>query len=74
MRPPLPAVGGSEGVGQVQALGPTVGNLSVGDWVIPAPPYIGIRRILFFSYHSNFFCIDSSLPIGSVCFIAQLNG
>ncbi|XP_078430130.1 polyketide synthase, enoylreductase family protein [Wolffia australiana] len=41
VRPPLPAIGGSEGVGQVQSLGPSVRNLAVGDWVIPSPPYIG---------------------------------
>ncbi|KAF3329934.1 putative trans-2-enoyl-CoA reductase [Carex littledalei] len=38
VRPPVPAVGGYEGVGEVHALGSSVTGLSVGDWVIPFPP------------------------------------
>jgi len=38
VRPSLPAVGGYEGVGEVEALGPGVKNLSIGDRVIPSPP------------------------------------
>jgi trans-2-enoyl-CoA reductase len=41
VRPPLPAVGGCEGVGEVEGLGPGVKNLSIGDWVIPSPPSFG---------------------------------
>uniref|UniRef100_A0A1D1YPM3 Enoyl-[acyl-carrier-protein] reductase, mitochondrial n=1 Tax=Anthurium amnicola TaxID=1678845 RepID=A0A1D1YPM3_9ARAE len=41
VRPPVPAIGGCEGVGEVQALGSSVRNLSVGDRVIPSPPYSG---------------------------------
>ncbi|CAM9498534.1 unnamed protein product [Discosporangium mesarthrocarpum] len=35
--PPLPAVAGNEGVGQVLAVGPSVSGLSPKDWVIPMP-------------------------------------
>ncbi|KAL4189415.1 hypothetical protein AMTRI_Chr08g206960 [Amborella trichopoda] len=41
VRPPVPAVGGYEGVGEIYALGSAVRNLSVGDWVIPSPPSSG---------------------------------
>lgn len=35
--PPLPAVGGNEGVGEITAVGSAVSRLAVGDWVIPMP-------------------------------------
>ncbi|CAN6471037.1 unnamed protein product [Victoria cruziana] len=38
VRPPVPAIGGYEGVGEVFSLGSAVRNLSLGDWVIPSPP------------------------------------
>lgn len=41
VRPPVPAVGGYEGVGQVYAVGSRVNGLSTGDWVIPSPPSSG---------------------------------
>lgn len=34
MLPPLPAIGGNEGVGRVEALGAEVGNLKVGQMVL----------------------------------------
>ncbi|PAU52868.1 zinc-dependent alcohol dehydrogenase family protein [Pseudomonas indica] len=34
MLPPLPAVGGNEGVGRIEALGPEVGSLKVGQTVL----------------------------------------
>lgn len=37
MRPPVPAVGGLEGVGKVYAVGLRVKSLSPGDFVIPSP-------------------------------------
>ncbi|KHN33435.1 Putative trans-2-enoyl-CoA reductase, mitochondrial [Glycine soja] len=36
-----PAVGGYEGVGEVQSVGSSVTSLSPGDWVIPSPPSFG---------------------------------
>lgn len=41
VRPPVPAVGGYEGVGEVYAVGSNVSALSPGDWVIPSPPSSG---------------------------------
>ncbi|XP_048671902.1 enoyl-[acyl-carrier-protein] reductase, mitochondrial isoform X13 [Marmota marmota marmota] len=39
--PKLPAVGGNEGVGQVEAVGCRVTRLKPGDWVIPANAGLG---------------------------------
>lgn len=46
IRPPLPAIGGNEGVAIVEAVGDDVSSqdLSVGDWVIPAQPGFGTWR------------------------------
>lgn len=41
MRPTVPAVGGTEGVGIVVAVTPGVRNLKVDDWVIPTHPHLG---------------------------------
>ena len=35
LKPPLPAIGGGEGVGEVLSIGPQVQNLKIGDWVFP---------------------------------------
>ncbi|KAF6134926.1 hypothetical protein GIB67_002327, partial [Kingdonia uniflora] len=42
VRPQVPAVGGYEGVGEVQSVGSSARSLSPGDWVIPFPPSFGI--------------------------------
>lgn len=41
MRPTVPAVGGTEGVGVVVAVTPGVRNLTIDDWVIPSHPHLG---------------------------------
>lgn len=41
IKPPLPAVGGGEGVGEVTEVGPKVTSLRKGDVVIPASPELG---------------------------------
>lgn len=41
VRPPVPAVGGYEGVGEVHSVGSAVKGLEPGDWVIPSPPSFG---------------------------------
>ncbi|KAF2283359.1 hypothetical protein GH714_003517 [Hevea brasiliensis] len=41
VRPPVPAVGGYEGVGEVHSVGSAVKDLSPGDRVIPSPPSFG---------------------------------
>uniref|UniRef100_A0A8C3YK63 Enoyl-[acyl-carrier-protein] reductase, mitochondrial n=1 Tax=Catagonus wagneri TaxID=51154 RepID=A0A8C3YK63_9CETA len=42
--PPLPAVGGNEGVGQVVAVGSHVTRVKPGDWVIPTNVGLGTWR------------------------------
>jgi len=44
IQPPLPAVGGNEGVASVVAVGSDVSSLRPGDWVIPALPGFGTWR------------------------------
>jgi len=44
IRPPLPAVGGNEGVATVVKCGDRVSNFKEGDWVIPAHPGFGTWR------------------------------
>jgi len=41
--PPLPAVGGSEGIGKIAAVGDGVKGLKVDDYVIPAKAGFGTR-------------------------------
>ena len=41
IRPPLPAVGGGEGVGVVTSLGSEVTRLKKGDWVVSSRPGMG---------------------------------
>lgn len=43
VRPPVPAVGGYEGVGEVHCVGSAVKGLCPGDWVIPSPPSSGMH-------------------------------
>ena len=41
IKPPLPAVGGGEGVGVVRGRGQAVTSLEEGDWVVPAVMSLG---------------------------------
>jgi hypothetical protein len=43
--PKAPAVGGSEGVAEVLAVGSKVKGIAVNDWVIPAKPGLGIPSL-----------------------------
>lgn len=46
IKPALPAVGGNEGVGEIERIGKGVKSLAVGDRVIPAKPGFGTWRTL----------------------------
>ena len=46
-RPPLPAVGGGEGVGVVTSVGAEVTTLSEGDWVVMSKPGLGEQNAIF---------------------------
>jgi trans-2-enoyl-CoA reductase len=59
VRPPLPAIGGYEGVGEVLSVGSAVKHLSPGDWVIQSPPSSGSYRPpppIDICLHSSSFC------------------
>lgn len=45
-RPPLPAIPGNEGVGEIVAVGSNVSTLRVGDKVVPNGPNFGTWRTL----------------------------
>ena len=47
MRPPVPAVGGYEGVGEVHSVGSAVDGLSPGDLVMASPPSPGNLYLLY---------------------------
>lgn len=51
----MPAIGGYEGVGEIQAVGSAVKDFSLGDWVIPSPPSFGIIFILFWNFNTMIF-------------------
>lgn len=45
-KPPLPAVPGNEGVGEIVAVGSNVQTLRIGDKVVPNGPNFGTWRTL----------------------------
>ncbi|XP_004251281.1 enoyl-[acyl-carrier-protein] reductase, mitochondrial [Solanum lycopersicum] len=63
VRPPLPAVGGYEGVGEVHAIGSAVKGLSPGDWVIPSPPSSGTWQTYVVKEQSVWQKVDKSTPM-----------
>lgn len=60
--PPLPAVGGNEGVGVVDSVGANVDQLKVGDWVIPAKPGFGTWRTHAVCHQSDVDVVHSDIP------------
>ncbi|CAH8387072.1 unnamed protein product [Eruca vesicaria subsp. sativa] len=63
VRPPVPAVGGYEGVGEVYSVGSNVNALSPGDWVIPSPPSSGMWQTFVVKEESVWHKIDKSCPM-----------
>ncbi|KAJ6947997.1 hypothetical protein NC651_002376 [Populus alba x Populus x berolinensis] len=63
VRPPLPAVGGYEGVGEVLSVGSAVKHLSPGDWVIPSPPSSGTWQTYIVKEESVWHKISKDSPI-----------
>ncbi|XP_072975276.1 enoyl-[acyl-carrier-protein] reductase, mitochondrial [Typha angustifolia] len=63
VRPPVPAVGGYEGVGEVHALGSAVTGLSIGDWVIPSPPSFGTWQTYIVKEETVWHKIRKDLPM-----------
>lgn len=63
VRPPVPAIGGYEGVGEVHSVGSSVKNLSPGDWVIPSPPSFGTWQSYIVKDHGVWHKIDKGTPM-----------
>ncbi|VVB11123.1 unnamed protein product [Arabis nemorensis] len=63
VRPPVPAVGGIEGVGQVYTVGSMVKSLSLGDFVIPSPLSSGTWQTYVVKDESMWHKIDKRCPI-----------
>ncbi|KAL6508881.1 hypothetical protein OROHE_021440 [Orobanche hederae] len=63
VRPPVPAVGGYEGVGEVHCIGSAVKGLGPGDLVIPFPPSSGTWQTYLIKEQSAWHRIDKSTPL-----------
>ncbi|XP_043697572.1 enoyl-[acyl-carrier-protein] reductase, mitochondrial [Telopea speciosissima] len=63
VRPPVPAIGGYEGVGEVQSLGSAVRDLSPGDWVIPSPLSFGTWQTYIVKEESAWHKINKDIPV-----------
>ncbi|EEF32141.1 enoyl-[acyl-carrier-protein] reductase, mitochondrial [Ricinus communis] len=63
VRPPVPAVGGYEGVGEVHSVGSAVKDFSPGDWVIPSPPTFGTWQTYIVQDQSVWHKINKDSPM-----------
>ncbi|XP_055335362.1 enoyl-[acyl-carrier-protein] reductase, mitochondrial-like [Paramacrobiotus metropolitanus] len=70
IKPPLPSVGGSEGVAEVIAVGAGVADIKVGDRVIPANPATGTWRTYSVVPQENLLKIPADLPIAQAATLA----
>ena len=62
IRPPLPAIVGNEGVGEVMEVGKGVKSLRVGDWVNPADSGWGTWRSLAVSSEKDLSKVANDIP------------
>jgi trans-2-enoyl-CoA reductase len=63
IRPQLPAVPGSEGVGTVVDVGDQVSHVKVGDWVIPAMAAVGTWRNIVENQQYDWIPIRNDVPV-----------
>ncbi|CAL1352974.1 unnamed protein product [Linum trigynum] len=63
IRPPVPAVGGHEGVGEVYSVGSAVKGFSPGDRVIPSPPTSGTWQTYVVKEQGVWHKVDKDCPI-----------
>ncbi|CAL1385278.1 unnamed protein product [Linum trigynum] len=63
VRPPVPAVGGYEGVGEVYSVGSAVKEFSPGDRVIPSPPSSGTWQTYVVKEQGVWHKVDKDCPI-----------
>uniref|UniRef100_A0A0R3S552 Enoyl-[acyl-carrier-protein] reductase, mitochondrial n=1 Tax=Elaeophora elaphi TaxID=1147741 RepID=A0A0R3S552_9BILA len=64
-KPPLPAVGGMEGFGEVEEVGSEVTTLHTGDWVVPGISAGGSWRTLGKYFERDLFKISKDLSFDS---------
>ncbi|VDK73763.1 unnamed protein product [Onchocerca ochengi] len=65
VKPPLPAVGGIEGFGEVEEVGNEVTTLHAGDWVVPGSSAVGSWRTFGKHRERDLFKIAKDLPFDS---------
>ncbi|XP_078666116.1 enoyl-[acyl-carrier-protein] reductase, mitochondrial-like [Branchiostoma floridae x Branchiostoma belcheri] len=70
IKPPLPAVGGNEGVGEVVSVGSQVSDLHPGDWVIPADSGWGTWRTHAVCPASELRKIPNDIPLEAAATLA----
>ncbi|KHJ48751.1 hypothetical protein D918_01056 [Trichuris suis] len=63
IKPPLPAVGGMEGVLRIEEVGSGVWDLAVGDWAIPSPAGFGTWRTDGIAPRTDLIKISNKLSI-----------
>lgn len=63
VRPPVPAIGGYEGVGEVYSVGSAVRGISPGDWVIPSPPSSGTWQTYVVKEQNVWHQINKNSPL-----------
>lgn len=63
IQPPIPAVGGIEGVGEIMDVGSDVKTLKPGEWVVPGIPGWGTWRTWATGKASDLIKVPSDLPL-----------
>lgn len=72
IRPPLPAVGGGEGVGVVTSVGADVTTLSKGDWVVLSKPGMGeMNNAVFESLITRVMCTCTYVGVWRTSIVAS---
>ena len=67
---PLPAVGGNEGVGIVEEVGPQVRSLEPGNWIIPAVNALGTWRTELRAEEDDLIRVPSDIGVASAATIS----
>lgn len=63
LKPPLPAVSGNEGVGEVVEVGGEVKHLKPGDWVVPSESGWGTWRQMAVATESELMKVANDVPV-----------
>lgn len=65
IKPPLPAIGGGEGVGKVLEIGSKVQHLNIGDWVVPGSNMSGTWTSHYVDSEANLIKVRKDLSVTS---------